>query len=346
MSRTDYETLWWTGVQGPAAMLGQLCQSAALGGCIFLHHQSEPAWPERFRELVMEEVQKRASHLQTKAPVALDTKGEPPASWFVHAFLPKFESDFLSTTELSQFLAGTGGLNGRVIWLYGAGKDQQYWVEQLTAFAQTPAAQNCTVILEMEKKPVRRKKIDTISAERYMTPFDMVQFATIAVSEGEETHQLKSYLVHLCVELAHGRPERLPGLLEQRDALLEDPERVAVALFPMDARDMIVQRIRRAQLKVILPMVEDLRIDFLRVYGDEVGRLLPFDDDFNNHCVSLYDVELRHLIFRRSELNIPESAWPSVEVPYQVRNKLMHELSPLDHRLLMKTIQIYAKTEL
>ena len=126
--------LWWSQFHGPAQFLDRFCREAALGGCFFLRHTQEIPWYFQFQELVLESLQREVGHFRQEEPEDLPEDGSP--QWFVERFLPQQASNFLSTTKLSAFLAQTGGLRGRVVWLRTCDPDQlALWLEQLSQLA-------------------------------------------------------------------------------------------------------------------------------------------------------------------------------------------------------------------
>ena len=345
----DYAMQWWTRVHGPAQLRRSLAESAGAGGCILLHHSAPLPWAEALRALVQEEVQNGDSRryiLPAMDCTGLENTGE---DWFLETFAPECAGDYLSAMTFARFLAGRGALDGKMIWLYGMDEaGQERWVERLAEFALQKEAGRCVFLLETTgRRPPRKKKLRTLEAGEFIRPFDVKQLATMAVGEGSENTGEKDYLSSLCIELAGEDPEGLPWLLSDREGLLRGPVGRAQAALGL-SEERAAHHVRRAQLQLLLPLVEDLRLALLERNARACQTLLPFEDEFGNHCESLYQIELRHLIHyrNRGEFFLPAEEWERVRLPYEARNKLMHELQPLDFALLRQVLEMAQTMEM
>lgn len=344
MALPPFEQLWWERVHGPAALRETLVRAIQSHGVIFFHHSGSLPWPETFRSLVLEEAESRSGTLRVRPPE--DFGGQPLSEDdFLARFAPQCARGFLSTASLPTFLDKRGALDGQILWLYGlTEEDQAAWAARLGEFAALPAAGRCVVVLELDGKRIQRKKVPTLSTDDVLRPFDVTQFCTMAVSEGGEAPGRMDYLAALCVELAGADPERLPRLLASRAALLEDPVATVEEVLGL-SQPAAVRHVRRAQLKLLLPLLEDLRMALLEQNSDACSSLLPFEDDHHNYCTDLYQIELRHLVHYSNlgALALPDGACSDVRLACEARNKIMHQLKPLDFALLEQVLSIAAR---
>lgn len=344
MALPPFDRLWWERVHGPAALREDLVRAIQNRGVIFFHHSAPLPWPEAFRSLVLEEAESRCGTLRMRPPEEL--WGLPLSEEdFLARFAPQCTQGFLSTTALPAFLDRRGALDGQVLWLCGlAEADQAAWAARLGEFAALPAAGRCAVVLELTGRRIQRKKVRTISADEVLRPFDVTQLCTMAVGEGGGDPGLLDYLAALCVELAGDDPERLPRLLAARTALLEDPAATVEDALGLPEREA-VRRVRRAQLRLLLPLLEDLRIALLDELAAPCAALLPFQDEFGNEYRSVYDMELRHLVHYRNAggIDVPPEVWSDVRLSYEARNNLMHQMKPLEFSLLRQVLSAAAR---
>lgn len=340
----SFDRLWWERVHGPAALREQLVQAIQSRGVIFFHHSAPLPWPETFRSLVLEEAESRSGTLRVRPPE--DFWGQPLSEdEFLARFAPQCTRGFLSTATLPAFLDKRGALDGQILWLCGlTEEDQAAWAARLGEFAALPAAGRCAVVLELDGKRIQRKKVRTISADDVLRPFDATQFCTMAVSEGGAEPGLMDYLAALCVELTGPAPERLPLLLSAHKGLLEDPVPTVSDLLGLAQREA-VHHVRRAQLRLLLPLLEDLRISLLEDLSDVCAPLLPYQDEFGNQYTSVYDLELRHLVHFRNcgQIQVPPEVWTEVRLCYDARNSLMHQRNPLELSLLRQVLDTAAR---
>ena len=341
---SPFDQLWWEQVHGPAALRRTLARAIRDRGVVFFHHSAPLPWPETFRALVLEEAERRCGSLRFLPPE--DRCGQPLSEGeFLSRFAPGGGRGFLSTASLPAFLDRQGALDGQLLWLCGLPEaDQAAWAGRLGELAALPAAGRCAVVLELTGKCIRHKKVRTVSADEELRPFDATQFCVMAAGRSDGASELIDYLSALCVELTGPDPERLPRLLSARSALLEDPVSALADLLGLEEQEA-VRHVRRAQLKLLLPLLEDLRIALLEALAGACAPLLPYRDEFGNLCASVYDLELRHLVhFRNSgRMDIPPELWGDVRLAHEARNLLMHQMRPLEFSLLRHVLEAAAR---
>ena len=324
----EFSKLWWIQVHGPSAFLDEFCQAAARGGCFLLRGASALPWPQSFQAEVYRRIQANQGHFHTEEPVDLpEDSGE---RWFVERFLPEHASNFLSSTPLSDFLAETGGLAHRLLWLRSPDPERiRQWLERLAPCAAGPGAADAIIILEGDGPAPKRFKFKPFDAGQAFTGFDVVQLCTVAANAAPCRERYKPYLTHLLGQLCGREPYRVELLQAQGEALLENPAAGAASLG-LDAVDT-ARRIRRAQLLLLLPILEDIRMHSLTQLYDQCKRLLPTRDDYGNELKEVYELELRHIVHFANCGGIapPPQLDSQVRAAQTARNSLMHHMAPL-----------------
>lgn len=336
-----YESVWWREIHGPAQLCRELLDGLRERGILFFHHSGPLPWGDALRDQVQEELRSYAGDLRILPPVDMGA-AQRSEQWFVDTFAPEHARDFLSVTALPRFLDRSGALDGKVLWLYGLPEGEEgFWTERLAEFAALPAAQRCVIVLEVEGKRYRRKRVTDLSADDYIRPFDVTQLCTMAVSVGRESSREKEYLSSLCREGIGGDPEALPGLLRRREELLTRPVETLMDVLGLEEREA-VRRVRRAQLRLLLPLLEDLRIALLEEHADDCRKLLPFQDEFGNEYQSEYEMELRHLVYyyKQGAIYLTGEEWERVRLPYEARNRLMHQMKALDAEMIRQVLEL------
>lgn len=336
-----YETVWWSEIHGPSLLRQALVEEGRKGGILFFHHSRPLPWADALRMQVEEDLQSYAGELCLLPPADL-SGAQRSEQWFVDTFAPEYARDFLSVTALPRFLDRSGALDGKVLWLYGLPEgEESFWTERLAEFAALPAAGRCVVVLEVEGKRYRRKRVADVSADDYIRPFDVTQLCTMAVSVGRESSREKEYLASLCQEGTARDVERLPELLRRREDLLCAPVDTVAQVLTLEYPEA-VRRVRRAQLRLLLPLLEDLRLSLLEEHAADCQRLLPFRDEFGNEYHSEYEMELRHLVYyyKQGELRLSDEEWERVRIPYEARNRLMHQMKALDADMIRQVLEL------
>ncbi len=319
---------WWTQVHGPAQFLERFCCEAAQGGCFFLRHTQPLPWPCQFKTLVYERLQREVGHFRQMEPV--DLSGDTSEEQFVERFFPQHTANFLSTTKLSDFLVRTGCLRSCLIWLRI--QDQallQNWLDQMSKFAATSEAKDTIVILEGTSPVPTRRKVKFFDVDQAFSSFDMVQLCTIAANSTPCQEYLKPYLTYLLDQLCGREPSLVDLLADQGEALIRNPA-AGAAYLKLDSQTMNL-RIRRAQLLLLLPIMEDVRVHSLALLYSQCQTILPFWDDFGNEIKDVYEMELRHIVhfYVEGRLTMTQNQWSDVKNTHDIRNRLMHCMVPL-----------------
>lgn len=334
--------LWWTQFHGPAKFLEDFCREAVLGGCFFLRHTDAIPWYFQFQDLVFERFRQEVGHFRLEEPA--DLPGDGGDQWFVERFLPRYASNFLSTTRLSAFLAQTGGLRGRVVWLRVDNPRQlSLWLEELSRFAATPAARETIFILEGGGQLPTRRKVKLFDADGAFTSFDAVQLCTIAANETSCQELLKPYLTHLLDQLCGPEPDQVDLLLDQGEDLMRDPQSAASCLG-LDA-DTVDRRVRRAQLILLLPIVEDIRVHLLTQLHSQCRQLLPFEEvirGYKNVYNEVFELEVRNLHTFKDcgEIQVTGEQRRLIDAAWEVGNKLRHQMHPLPFAQVEELLQL------
>ena len=267
-----------------------------------------------------------------------DGSAEP---WFIERFLLEHASNFLSTTRLSDFLSETKGLACRLLWLRTHTPQQtRQWLELLAPFAARPEAMNTIIILEGDGQAPKRFRIKVFDADDAFTDFDVVQLCTVVSNAAPCRELYKLYLTHLLGQLCGRDPRQVERLQGQGETLLENPV-AAAACLELDPTDT-ARRVRRAQLLLVLPIIEDIRLHSLTQLYSQCQALLPMRDDYGNQVAEVYEMELRHIVHyaNRGGIILSEHQRTVVEAAYKTRNTLMHHMAPLPFETVRQILRI------
>lgn len=84
--------------------------------------------------------------------------------------------------------------------------------------------------------------------------------------------------------------------------------------------------IRNAQTLAILPRAEEMRCKLVDKLCVDVGKLLPFSDDFGNTIMEPDEVELGHLVYfyNNGELFLEDNDRRDLFSFYNIRNDVAH----------------------
>lgn len=159
---------------------------------------------------------------------------------------------------------------------------------------------------------------------------DVLTYNLLNTYESYSDYMRNRYAAELISELCDKNLE-LAGYLSLRKDLIESPVR-AYSLcsedygntFPRITDEQVLSRAIMAQYKVLLPLVEKRRHMLIKKYYDGISRCLPWTNDYNEYKSAPFDMELRDIVFKASEIGMsPEDKLISVTMR-DIRNQLAH----------------------
>lgn len=331
---------WWLQTNGPANFLQGVSHDICHGGCICLPCRQKLPWPRTFRELTLEKVRQQCCSLKINEPVNLQSIPDASPRWLLETFVPALADDFFSSRRLAAFLKSRpDALKNQLIWLCnGTEYQEKVWFEQIADIAVTIKDCPFTFLLETSFFD-KRKKVYFIPTENISQPFDYVQFSTIAANAYPDSESSKVYLSYLFMELIQNYPENLEPLLENRKNFLEDPVRIGCNCLNL-SKEECSSAVRRAQIKLLLPAIENFRSTLLEKYHNRWQSCLPFRDDHETLCTEVYNMELRHMNYQGNSCHIPEDVQEGIACVCNARNDLVHCMQPLEVKELRNALTV------
>ncbi len=151
---------------------------------------------------------------------------------------------------------------------------------------------------------------------------------------GKIPDYLLDYASHLIVELSYPRPDESAHLCEHVDELLERPDEYCTWLSEEES----LTAVHAAQVKGIEPYIEYGRAYLISKLKNRISFILPFVDEYGSVFEKPVEVELRHLIHYRKDLNLSDKEAEILELLYEARNKISH-LDLLSYELANRILE-------
>ena len=304
------DEMWWKRVPAAEKLVETTCDELLDGKSIQVF--SDMLWKETFLRLVLDEVRNYDAGI---AFVEFDGVSMDAGIPLIESIADQLGFGFNFDGKLKTLISKLQANSGYVFQMRGLCtrhlKDAYQLIKDM-------GKQNYRIALILEDdspaqvKGVHQKKFCP-------TRMDVHYFAWTLLLD-QSNIPLIEYASILCEELSGGDPERCAGLCNQIHSLLENADAVCRWL----GDDELQWRIHVAQLRGIQPVIEEQRLKFIDSLGSRISRILPFDDEYQNHFSEPHEVELRHIIYHKGELSLSPSEQKLLDQLYTARNDLSH----------------------
>ena len=301
--------IFWAQIPGPRSFTREVARKLLEGDSFLLSAPSLP-WPDEFRTAVRNRLYTTSSSMALDLIESKDLGGrellEVVAS---HLGCP---SPVRSLRDLRDFLPSGGFL----LWLYRLNQQDYVKAEKLLSDAQ--ALQLPMQLLIETRNPFSAK--GTI-LHFDMTQMDMLYLAMTLLMESDLKDNVE-YPSHLLTELSGGAPERMDEMLSHLQEALSDPVNTCPWLSPVEGK----QAVYNAQIRVLLPLIENERLALIHTHEDALKQHLPFMDEYLGTYQEAAQLELRHLVYfsRHGGIRLSRQDETWLNMLYEARNELSH----------------------
>jgi len=304
------DEMWWKRVPAAEKLIETTCDELLDGKSIQVF--SDMLWKETFLRLVLDEVRNYDAGI-----AFVEFNGDS-----LGAGMPLIES-------IAEQLGFGFNFDGKLKTLVGKLQANNGYIFQMRGLCARHLKEAHQLIKDMSKQNYRialileddsPAQIKGVHQKKFTpTRMDVHYFAwTLLLDQGNIP--LIEYAAILCEEISAGDPERCAGLCNQIHSLLQD----AGAVCRWLGSDELQWRIHVAQLRGIQPVIEEQRLILIDSLGTRINRILPFDDEYQNHFTEPHEVELRHIIYHKGELSLSLSEQKLLDQLYTARNDLSH----------------------
>ena len=334
--------IWWEDLNGPRRFLVEAAEKLSGGQSVILSLPERVPWLDTMRD-VLEKLLRKGT--QTINVVDAEDISSEPQEYVLEEFCANKDGFRpYSKKAYAKFLAESTGitLNDSCIWIRNATSAQvDKWFAFIADYQKFLAGKRGGVfLLETNGKTDNKFGVEILSYDDKISGYDSFAFNIFAAADfANENHLMKQYLAELVSALTGGDVEFGAACIERSDDFLKTPG----ATFDNILRegkftskktfDDINQAIWMTQLKLIFPLVETFRRNFIKQYEQQIKDALPYSSVPE-------EVEVGQLygLFNQRRWLINEADNDDLEFYREVRNKLAH-LTPLTFDVLQKVFE-------
>ena len=334
--------IWWEDLNGPRRFLVEAAEKLSGGKSIVMCLPKRIPWEEIMRDVLEKLLRKGTQSIKI---VNAENISDEPQEYVLKNFCANKDGFRpYNKKAYAKFLAESKGiaLNDSCIWIRNASSAQiDKWFSFIADYQNFLGGKRGGVfLLEAGDYWLGKSGVEFLSYADKISGYDSFAFNIFAAADfANENHLMKQYLAELVSALTEGDVEFGAACIARSDELLKDPEDFFSNIlwegkFTSDkSTEDIEQAIWMTQLKLIFPLVETFRRNFIRQYEDQIKNAQLFYS-------APEEIEIGQLygLFNQKRWLINEIDAVNLEFYREVRNKLAH-LSTLTFEELQKIFE-------
>ena len=320
--------IWWEDLNGPRRFLVETAEKLSSGKSVVLCLPERVPWSNIMRE-VLEKLLRKGT--QTINFVNAENISVEPQEYVLKNFCANKDGFRpYSKKAYAKFLAESTGiaLNNSCLWIRNAATAHlEQWVAFVADYQNFLNGKRGGVfLLEASENFSGRANVEIFSYTEKISDYDSFAFNIFAAADfANENHLMKQYLAELVSAFTEGDVEFGAACIDRSDDFLKNPGEVFEDILwegkftSGKSTDEIERAIWMTQLKLIFPLVETFRRNFIKQYEEQVKNTPPYYS-------TPEEVEIGQLygLFNQRRWLIGENDADDLEFYREVRNKLAH----------------------
>lgn len=362
----EWQDFWWNNITGPHKAVTGVAEALLSNAAVILKVPADLPWRRPMRSAIEEQIRNMSGSGNTII-TQIDAADEcapdaDPGRYLLQRFAKRdvFRSyREKSGISIQNYMIHNGVLRDTIIWIKGVDKGQvSKWLKFCQGY-KGASMEDGLFVLEVHEKLalVEAKNIQTVFFEECVREYDLQLFNSFVLDEQSTySDQWKKYISTVAASLCRTDAEVSELYLRLTDFRVEDPlsgiERIAelpdfarrgedissthaLALWRRGDKAELYRRVWKAQLQVIFPILEMLRVNIIRNLEESLHRCMQEHpiQQFGIPVVDPYDLEfgtLDYLMAKQDEngaryLYVPDEAMRArIRFLKECRNNLAH----------------------
>ena len=319
--------IWWEDLNGPRRFLVEAAEILSGGKSLIFCLPKRVPWIKIMRE-VLEKLLRRGT--QTINFVDAENLSDEPQEFVLKNFCANKDGFRPYNKKVyAKFLAESTGiaLNDSCLWIRNASAEQiEQWISFVDDYQKFLGGRRGGVFLLEADENFVRSSLEILSYSEKISGYDSFAFNIFAAADfANENHLMKQYLAELVSALTEGDVEFGAECIDRSNDLLRNPAEVFEDILwegkfiSGKSTDDIELAIWMTQLKLIFPLVETFRRNFIRRYEEQIKNTPPY-------LWPPEEVEIGQLygLFAQRRWLLNEKDADDLEFYREARNKLAH----------------------
>lgn len=337
------DKVWWNKVPNASHFLRLVIDSIQSGQSVLLHIPKTFPWYMTMQDIITSELRKVNS---TRSCKFIRDNGEDPGEHLFKEFCKREKrARYRPNIGYPKFLANSDDipLNQHILWICGAETAQvKKWYGFIDEYKKALGKNKngCLFILEATS-PINSKEkkgIRVIDYDKIIEYYDNYLFNMLSASKLNESAFFKQYLSEAVslmipndIELSSkcvlkGR-EFLTSPIDTLYKIIEEDYKSDGSDFVLTATEkQLSERLWKAQIKVIFPLIENHRNLIITKYKKEIQPLLPIQATYGEEFSEASEVELGTFAYlvKEKKIKVDEADYKRVHILKNARNILAH----------------------
>ena len=352
----DMDRIWWSQITKASLFASNVIEALASDTSVVLSLPKHVPWYDSLCDIVKDGVIDNGISRQI---YHVDGDSEPGQHLLERFCKPEVRLRYRITKSYAAFLAEQEAitLNSAIVWVENLDANSlANWISFIHEYNKKLPAKRQGGIFLLETRGVdpvaSSKKIRCLSFSAEISPYDKYTFCTLISASAIVDNKMKPYLaelvstvcaddVELCAHCIAGGTEFAKDPAVYLTAASEAQYRSDGTKYRMElTEDELRYRIWESQLRMIFPMIERYRMQFIDDHRSDIEKELPITNDFGEVMSVPEDVEigLLYTLTKNGAIQMKDNAeFPKLRVFKQARNDLAH-LTPLTYETVVEIL--------
>ena len=312
----EMSDIWWRQITGARKFLDKTARTLAGGKSAVICLSETTPWRDDMRKILREFLNKKFGGTKAVHEVDAAAVAEPEVFVFENFCSDSVKFEFIpfGAKARVKFLAERNdiALNNTCIWIRDATKAQaEQWLSFIGDYNN---------FLRGRSKGIFLVETDANLGLSGKADIEIFSFAN-------EVSDYDCFAFNILIAAEFGKGDKFTKRAECIKCgsdFLKDPQK----FLENKSREEIERAVWTTQLKLIFPLLEIFRSDFVKKYERQIEKLLPFEMTSGKKIDAPDDAELGDLYSILGGQNLPQNDWEELKTYRDARNKLAH-LTPL-----------------
>ena len=322
--------IWWRQITGARKFLDKTAATLASGKSAVIRLSEATAWLEDMRDILKEFLNKKFGGIKAVHEINAAAIEIEPANFVFENFCSEnVKSEFIPFGEKARvkFLANRNDitLNNACLWIRGGSEAQvAKWFSFIADYHNFLCGRSKGIFLleaGTDFNSAGKADVEIFSCDGAISDYDCFAFNIFLAAEfGKGDKFTKRYLAELVSNTTGLDVERGAECIKCGNDFLKNPRRI----LKNKPREEIDRAIWTTQVKLIFPLLEIFRRDFVKKYEPLITSLLPFELNSGKKIYVPDEAELGDLYSILSGENLSQADWEDLKIYRDARNKLAH----------------------
>ena len=322
--------IWWRQITGARKFLDKSANALANGKSVVICLSKSTPWLEIMREILHEFLNKKFGGIKAVREVnSADISLEPAIFVFENFCSDDIKSEFIPFGQNAhvKFLAERDDitLNDICLWIRDTSTAQaEIWYNFIADYHKFLRGRSKGIfLLETgdDFSLTGRNNVEIFYCADEISDYDCFAFNIFIAAEFAKGDKfLKRYLAELVSNTTGLDVELGANCIKSGSDFLKNPKK----FLKHKSSEEIDREIWTTQIKLIFPLLELFRRDFVKKYQPLIEKLLPFEMNSGKKILSPDETELGDLYSILGGQNLPQNDWEQLKIYRDARNKLAH----------------------